>query len=53
MKRQKRKPASVLNAPVKRQVEQVTKRDQAPEKNPFVTFSEWSSEADEKAYAEL
>jgi antitoxin PrlF len=31
----------------------LTKGDRGPADNPFVTFDEWSSEADQRAYGEL
>ena len=31
----------------------LTKADRQPADNPFATFSEWSSEADARAYADL
>jgi hypothetical protein len=53
MSRQTRKPAAPKE-PVKRQTADAMMHDRARgADNPFVIFSEWSSAADEKAYAGL
>lgn len=31
----------------------IIKREREPEDDPFVTFTEWASDADEEAYADL
>ena len=52
MNRRNRKPRAP-QAPDKQRADQAAAQLREPEANdPFVTFTEWSSEADEKAYAE-
>jgi hypothetical protein len=54
MQRQTRKPLSPAKAPVKPRADDGVMQERAPEaSDPFVTFTEWWSEADEKAYAQL
>jgi hypothetical protein len=56
MKRRMPKPSAVSKVSDKSQTDGAMPLDKAPAHeadNPFAIFSEWSSETDEKAYADL
>jgi hypothetical protein len=54
MQRQNRKRPTALKAPVKQSIDDGKTKERTLEAaGPFVTFAEWSSEADEKAYTQL
>jgi hypothetical protein len=54
MQRDTQTPSTTPKRPVKQPTDDATKHGCAPEESgPFATFTEWSNEADEKAYASL
>jgi hypothetical protein len=56
MQRQNRKPSALSKLKAKTQPNNAAPSGKAPANemgNPFATFTEWSSAADEKAYAKL
>jgi hypothetical protein len=54
MQRRIQKPSVARRTPVEEGTNDVVRQRSVPKlDNPFVTFSEWSSEVDEKAYASL
>jgi len=54
MQRKTRKPPGSSKAPVKQRADDAETQERVLEASgPFVTFTEWASEADEKAYAKL
>ena len=54
MQRRIQTSSTAPKVPVKPQADNTAKQERALDaNNPFVTFTEWWSEADEKAYAEL
>jgi hypothetical protein len=54
MSRQAREPDTASETPRNQQRDKIMWRDKASDTDgPFVTFTEWASDADEKAYSEL
>jgi AbrB family looped-hinge helix DNA binding protein len=47
------KPGDTLRYVMRDKTIEIEKANPAGEEDPFVTFTEWSSEADDKAYAKL